>query len=36
MLSPLALHVFGGNDVAITLYESMGFETTDRLMKLDL
>lgn len=32
----LALHVFGGNDVAITLYESMGFETTDRLMKLDL
>lgn len=32
----LALHVFGGNDVAINLYESLGFVTTDRLMKLDL
>ena len=32
----LALHVFGGNDVAINLYESLGFVTTDRMMKLDL
>lgn len=32
----LLLHVFGGNDIAIHLYESMGFVTTDRMMKLDL
>lgn len=32
----LALHVFGGNDVAINLYESLGFVTTDRIMKLEL
>jgi GNAT superfamily N-acetyltransferase len=32
----LALHVFGGNSVAINLYESLGFVTTDRMMKLDL
>lgn len=32
----LALHVFGGNDVAINLYESLGFVTTDRMMKLEL
>lgn len=32
----LMLHVFGGNDVAINLYESLGFVTTDRMMKLDL
>ncbi|HWC23491.1 MAG TPA: GNAT family N-acetyltransferase [Flexivirga sp.] len=32
----LALHVFGGNDIAINLYESLGFVTTDRMMKLDL
>lgn len=32
----LALHVFGGNDVAINLYESLGFATTDRIMKLEL
>lgn len=32
----LALHVFGGNDIAINLYESLGFVTTDRTMKLEL
>lgn len=32
----LALHVFGGNDVAIGLYESLGFVTTDGLMQLEL
>lgn len=32
----LALHVFGGNDVAINLYESLGFTTTDRMMSLEL
>lgn len=32
----LMLHVFGGNDVAINLYESLGFVTTDRMMKLEL
>lgn len=32
----LALHVFGGNEVAINLYESLGFVTTDRMMKLEL
>lgn len=34
--STLALHVFGGNSVAINLYESLGFVTTDRMMKLEL
>nr|WP_281379629.1 GNAT family N-acetyltransferase [Flexivirga oryzae] len=32
----LSLHVFGGNSVAINLYESLGFTTTDRMMKLEL
>lgn len=32
----LALHVFGGNDIAINLYESLGFATTDRIMQLEL
>lgn len=32
----LALHVFGGNEVAINLYESLGFVTTDLMMKLEL
>jgi len=32
----LTLHVFGGNSVAINLYESLGFVTTDRMMKLEL
>ncbi|GGB16071.1 hypothetical protein GCM10011492_02230 [Flexivirga endophytica] len=35
-LDTLTLHVFGGNDVAINLYESLGFVTTDRMMKLAL
>ncbi|WP_446664438.1 N-acetyltransferase family protein [Flexivirga sp. B27] len=32
----LALHVFGGNDIAINLYRSLGFITTDVMMKLEL
>ncbi|RNI21284.1 GNAT family N-acetyltransferase [Flexivirga caeni] len=32
----LSLHVFGGNDIAINLYESLGFTTTDRFMQLEL